>query len=217
MRFPIRFPDSAARPALGIALLSFVGTDAPAIVSLTPKSAVGSSFTLAVQGTGFDRSASVIEVHDGDGRLLTTGTLTQRSRTRLQALAALAGVSPGAYTVTVVNPDGARSNALPLTLTDEVTISPKSGRPGTLFTYTGRGFTGRLDAITHLKGPTAVAFQSKRITTTPQGTFEQQIDSAEFVPGTYTVWAVDDRTQAAAMPATFEIVGATPSGAPPRE
>ncbi|HUG54265.1 MAG TPA: hypothetical protein VMR21_11720, partial [Vicinamibacteria bacterium] len=68
--------------------------------------------------------------------------------------------------------------------------------------------------ITHLQGPTAVAFQSKRITTGPAGTFEQQIDSAEFRPGTFTVWAVDDRTRAAAVPATFEIVGDRPGPSP---
>jgi hypothetical protein len=42
--------------------------------------------------------------------------------------------------------------------------------------------------------------------TSAERTFERPIDSGEFVPGTYTVWATDDYTKIPAARATFEVV-----------
>lgn len=204
MPIAIAMPRLAAA-ALGLALPAFAAAPAPVIASLAPAAAPGARLELVIQGSGFDAGGSAFEVRDAAGRLLAAGLLTHRSGSRLEGTVDLAGAKPGSYHVIVVNPGGERSKAATLLLRPEVTVTPLSGRPGTLFTYAGRGFTGGLDAITHLEGPTAVAFQSKRITTTPQGTFEQQIDSAEFRPGTFRVWAVDDRTGVAASPARFEI------------
>jgi hypothetical protein len=198
------FPAAqGARPAWAAALLLLAGP-APHVETISPATAVGSAFTLTVVGHGFD-AAAVVEVRRGEASPVV-GRVTERSGTRLTATVPLAGSAPGAYEVAVVNGDGSRSNSAPLTLVDQVTITPRSGRPGTLFTYAGHGFTARIGAISHLQGPTATAFQSKRIVTSAEGTFEQQIDSAEFHPGTFTVWAVDDHTKIAAPAATFEIV-----------
>jgi hypothetical protein len=89
----------------------------------------------------------------------------------------------------------------------EVRISPASGHPGTPFTYSGRGFTGRSGVTSHLQGPDGLEWQAKRIGTSPEGTFEQTIVSGEFVPGTYAVWAKDDRTSITSARFTFEVVG----------
>src|SRR5262249_55526286 len=70
----------------------------------------------------------------------------------------------------------------------EVAVSPRSGPPGTVFTYTGRGFTGGLGAISHLVRADGIeAYQAKRFPVAADGRFERPIDSADFPPGTYTV------------------------------
>jgi hypothetical protein len=199
---------AAACPALGIAILPLFGPGPPAVVSLSPGSAIGSALTLTIEGSGFDAAASVPEVYRADGRLVATGSAVDRSPTRIVATVPLSGASPGSYVVKVANPGGARSAGATLTLVDEVSVSPRSGRPGTPFTYTGRGFTGRSSAISHLQGPDGLEWQAKRIGLSDEGTFERVIESGEFVPGTYTVWAIDDHTKVTSRSATFTVVEA---------
>ena len=197
------------RPAIsagfGLAALALLAP-APHVASVTPSTAVGSTLTVTIEGTGFDAKASTVEVVDAAGRRVTAGTLTGRDPARLVATVALAGVSPGRYEVRVSNPDGTRSNGATLTLAPQVTISPTRGRPGQPFTYVGRGFTGNSGATTHLQGPDGLEWQAKRYATSPEGTFEREISSGEFVPGTYAVWAMDDRTKITSPKATFEVV-----------
>ena len=201
------------RPAIsagfGLAALALLAP-APHVASVTPSTAVGSTLTVTIEGTGFDAKASTVEVVDAAGRRVTAGTLTGRDPARLVATVALAGASPGRYEVRVSNPDGTRSNGATLTLAPQVTISPTRGRPGQPFTYVGRGFTGNSGATTHLQGPDGLEWQAKRYATSPEGTFEREISSGEFVPGTYAVWAMDDRTKITSPKATFEVV-ATPA------
>ena len=204
---------SSSRPAIpagfGLAALALLAPP-PHVASVTPSTAVGSTLTVTIEGTGFDAKASTVEVVDAAGRKVTAGTLTDRGPARLVATLALAGVSPGRYEVRVSNPDGTRSNGATLTLAPQVTISPARGRPGQPFTYVGRGFTGGSGATTHLQGPDGLEWQAKRYATSPEGTFEREISSGEFVPGTYAVWAMDDRTKITSPKATFEVV-ATPA------
>ena len=204
---------SSSRPAIpagfGLAALALLAP-APHVASVTPSTAVGSTLTVTVEGTGFDGKASTVEIVDATGRKIAAGTGTDRSPARLVATVALAGVSPGRYEVRVSNPDGTRSNFATLTLAPQVTISPARGRPGQSFTYVGRGFTGGSGATTHLQGPDGLEWQAKRYATSPEGTFEREISSGEFVPGTYAVWAMDDRTKITSPKATFEVV-ATPA------
>jgi hypothetical protein len=181
---------------------------------VTPATAVGSTITVTVEGSGFDAKASTVEVVDAAEQRVAAGTVTDRSPARLVATVALAGVSPGRYEVRVSNPDGTRSNGATLTLAPEVTISPARGRPGQPFTYVGRGFTGNSGATTHLQGPDGLEWQAKRYATSPEGTFEREISSGEFVPGTYAVWAMDDRTKITSAKATFEVVAAARPSAP---
>ena len=209
----IRFPRSAAPASLGLTVLALLGSAAPSIVSLSPASVVASTVTVTIEGIGFDAS-SAAEIVQPDGRRLATGTITDRAPTRLVATLALAGVSPGPYEMRVSNPDGTRSNTATLTLTTEVAISPTRGRPGQPFTYTGRGFTGRSGVTSHLQGPDGLEWQAKRYGTSAEGTFEREISSGEFVPGTYAVWAMDDRTKITSPKATFEVVPAAPPPSP---
>jgi hypothetical protein len=195
---------------LALAALALLAPPRPTIVSVTPASAVGATVTVTIEGAGFEASSSEAEVLQPDGRLLATGTITDRTPTRLVATLALAGVSPGRYAARVSNPDGARSNTATLTLTTEVAISPARGRPGQPFTYTGRGFTGNSGVTSHLQRPDGLEWQAKRYGTSAEGTFEREIGSGEFVPGTYAVWAMDDRTKITSPKATFEVVPAAP-------
>jgi hypothetical protein len=194
-----------ARGALGVAV-ALLGSASPQIVSLSPSVAAGSALAVTIEGTGLDAPSSVAEVYGPDGRLVASGSVLQRSRTRLSATLPLAGASPGRYTVKVMGRDGVASNAAVLTLQAEVKVTPASGRPGTPFTYGGRGFTGRSGVTSHLQGPDGLEWQAKRIGTSPEGTFEQVISSGEFRPGTYRVWAMDDRTKATSAPFAFEVV-----------
>jgi hypothetical protein len=210
----MRFPGSATPAGLGLAALALLRAPGPSIVSLSPTSVVGSTVTVTIEGTGFDASSSAAEIVQPDGRFLATGTITDRTPTRLVATLALAGVSPGRYEVRVSNPDGTRSHTAALTLTSEVAISPARGRPGQPFTYTGRGFTGRSGVTSHLQGPDGLEWQAKRYGTSAEGTFEREITSGEFVPGTYAVWAMDDRTKITSPKVTFEVVPAAPPPSP---
>jgi hypothetical protein len=200
----------AAICGLGLTALALLGAPRPNIVSLAPASVAGSALSVTIEGTGFDASAGTAEVTGPSGRVIAKGTIVERTATRLVVTFALAGVSPGHYEVRIANSDGMGSNAVTLTLVGEVKISPARGRPGDPFTYTGRGFTGNSGVTTHLQGPDGLEWQAKRYATSPEGTFEREISSGEFVPGTYAVWAMDDRTKITSAKATFEVV------APPR-
>ena len=89
-----------------------------------------------------------------------------------------------------------------------------SANPGQDITLTGRGFTGNSGVTTHLQGPDGLEWQAKRYATSPEGTFEREISSGEFVPGTYAVWAMDDRTRITSAKATFEVVTAARPSTP---
>lgn len=207
MRLPYIVRHTSASSALGLSLLVFAGPANPSIVSLTPQAAAGATLTLTIDGTGFDSDASVPEVYDVDGRLAATGAVTFRTPTRIVATAALSGAHPGAYAVRVLNPGGERSKGVPLVLRPEVAVSPRNGRAGQSFTYTGRGFTKGFGVTSYLRRPDGLEFQARRIPTSAAGTFDEAILSGEFAPGLYTAWAVDDYTKVKAAPATFEIVG----------
>ena len=209
-----RVRHSATPACLGLSVLALLAPSEPRISSVTPATAVGSTLAVTVEGTGFDAKASAVEVVDGSGHTVAAATITDRAPVRLVATVALAGGSPGRYDIRVSNPDGMRSNAATLTLIDEVAISPARGRPGQPFTYTGRGFTGSSGVTTHLQGPDGLEWQAKRYATSPEGTFEREISSGEFVPGTYAVWAMDDRTKITSAKATFEVVTASRPPAP---
>ena len=198
---------------LALTALALLGAPPPHIVSLTPASAAGSTLRVTIEGSGFDASASTAEVAEPGGRVIARGTIRERAASRLVATFSLAGVSPGRYDVRVSNPDAPSSPAT-LTLTGEVAITPARGRPGQPFTYTGRGFTGNAGVTTHMQGPDGLEWQAKRYGTSPEGTFEREISSGEFVPGTYAVWAMDDRTQITSAKATFEVVAAPRPPAP---
>jgi hypothetical protein len=195
---------------IALAALALLGTPRPTIVSVTPASGVGAAVTVTIEGSGFDARGSAIDVVQADGRMVATGTITERTPTRLVAVLPLAGVSPGRYAVRVSNPEGTRSNSATLILTGEVAVSPARGRPGQPFTYTGRGFTGNSGVTSHLQGPDGLEWQAKRYDTSAEGTFEREISSGEFVPGIYAVWAMDDRTKITSPKATFDVVPAAP-------
>jgi hypothetical protein len=212
MKARLRF--SATPAGFGLSVLALLGPG-PRITSVTPATAAGSTLTVTVEGAGFDAKASGVEVVDASGRKVAAGTITDRAPLRIVAMVALAGVSPGRYEVRVSNPDGTRSNGAALTLTGEVAISPARGRPGQPFTYTGRGFTGDSGVTTHLQGPDGLEWQAKRYATSPEGTFEREISSGEFVPGTYAVWAMDDRTKITSSRFTFQVTGPPPAAGRP--
>jgi hypothetical protein len=181
------------------------GTDIPVVTSARPSVAVAAALVLTVVGSGFD-GGSVPEVYDAKGRLVASGSVRDQSETRLVASVPLAGAGPGTYAVKVRAADGRRSEGVAMTLGARVEVSPKTGRPGATFTYTGTGFTAGFGAISHMRRPNGLEFPAKRMPVGPDGTFEDVVWTGEFVPGTYTLWAVDDYSKVASPPATLVVV-----------
>jgi hypothetical protein len=214
MRFSAVLIAAAAAVAAAAAFGFAAPATAPTLRAITPEASVGSVVTLDLTGSGLGATDIVPEVRDADGQAVAAGTVLARSATALTARFALAGARPGTYTVVARDRAGATSNGLVLRLSAEVGISPASGPPGTPFTYSGRGFTGRAGLTSHLEGRDGRIWQDKRIGASPEGTFEQTILSGEFLPGLYTVWASDDTTGLRTAPFTFRVTG--PSPASPR-
>jgi hypothetical protein len=201
-------------PVLALAAAAVAAPAPPTLVSLRPSAAAGSDLTVAIGGTGLAAPAAVPQVRGTDGQVVAVGWVATRSATGMTAVFRLAGARPGRYRVIVTEAGGAPSNAVELTLSPEVGISPASGPPGTPFTYSGRGFTGRGGLTSHLEGRDGRIWQDKRIGASPEGTFEQTIQSDEFRPGLYTVWASDDVTQVRTAAFTFEVTGPTRAPSP---
>ncbi len=132
---------------------------APSLSSLSPTSAAaaGSSFTLTVNGSGFVAGSKA----QWNGAPLTT---TYSSGNQLTAFVPgnLIG-SPRSASVTVVNPSGATSNALPFTigmaLPSLSSLSPTSATAG------GPAFTLTVNGSGFLPGST-VQWSSQSLTTT---------------------------------------------------
>src|SRR5439155_21340481 len=110
------------------------------------------------------------ELHQPNGSFLGSGSVTSRTSTQLVTSQMMTGAEPGTYTVNAKNPDGQTSKALPLALYDEVNISPSAGSAGTMFNYTGRGFTANFGVTSHLKRPNGTEFSTLQIPTSASGT-----------------------------------------------
>jgi len=177
---------------------------APTLTSVHPDIPASAALTLTLEGSGF-ADGCVPEVYDSKGRLVAEGSVTSGSSTRLVATVALAGSSPGTYSVKVRDADGRRSGGQVFTLRPRVSVTPRSGTAGATFTYTGEGFTAGFGAISHLRKPGGLEFPRKRMPVGDDGTFEDVIWSGEFVPGTYTAWAVDDYTKLVSEPVDIVI------------
>lgn len=180
---------------------------APIINSISPPSVVGSTFELIINGTGFDATGAADQVYQPNGSFMGQGTIISRSSTQIAVTEAMAGAAPFAqpYTVKVKNPDGQLSNGIGLTLYDQVSVSPGSGNAGTVFSYTGQGFTGSFGVTSHLKRPDGTEFSTKQIATNASGKFSDIIDSTGFAAGTYDVWAIDNNTGVSSTHVTFSV------------
>ena len=66
-------------------LWALLAAGPPNIVSLTPASAVGSTLSVTIEGTGFDARASAAEVIGPDGRVVARATMIERTEARLVA------------------------------------------------------------------------------------------------------------------------------------
>lgn len=190
--------DDATRIAsnrVGFSISGPLTPSQPKITSVSPSSVVGSEFTMTIDGQGFDASGAIDQVYQPGGSFMGNGVVLSRSSTRLIVRQAMAGAAPVSYTVRILNPGGRLSNAVSFRLYAEVAVAPSSGKPGTLFSYTGSGFTGRYGVTSHLRRPDGSEFGTLQIPTNAQGHFTHTINSAGFAPGTYEVWAEDNNTR----------------------
>ncbi len=176
----------------------------PVILALSPAAVVGSSFTLTIDGTGFDSSSARDEVYRPDGSYLGGGAVASRSSTRVVTRESMAGAAPGSYTVRVRTANGL-SNGATLRLLDEVAVSPTVGPRGTKFSYTGRGFTGSFGVTSHLRRPDGSEYPTLQIPTTATGAFAWTVDSANLAPGQYELWALDNNTGVASNRVAFRV------------
>jgi uncharacterized repeat protein (TIGR03803 family) len=188
----------------------------PVITSISPSMVVGSTFDLTINGTGFDATSAVDQVYQPNASFLGQGTIKSRSTAQIVVTESMAGAAPFAqpYIVKVKNPDGQLSNGASLTLTDQVSVSPGSGTAGTIFAYTGRGFTGSFNVTSHLKRPDGTEFATLQIPTSSTGTFSTTIDSLGFAAGTYEVWAIDNSTTQSSPHVTFSVKVVPPTITP---
>ena len=134
-------PDGGTSSALPFTITS---VPAPTITALSPNSAQAGSpaLTLNVTGTNFVSGATV--KWNGGVRSTTFGSATQLSA----AIPATDVAAAGTAQVTVVNPDGGTSSALPFTITSApaptiTALSPNSasaGSPAFTLTVTGTNF-----------------------------------------------------------------------------
>jgi hypothetical protein len=179
----------------------------PKILGIMPSAAVGSTFDLTIRGSGFDPTGAVEQVYQPNGSQWLQGTVKSRSATEIVVTESMAGAAPFSqpYLVKVKNPDGQLSNGAPLTLHDEVSVSPDSGAVGTVFRHIGRGFAGSRTAISHLKRPDGKEFVPIQVAIKPDGTFSRTINSVVFAVGTYEIWAIDGDTGASSAHATFVV------------
>jgi hypothetical protein len=84
---------------------------APKITAVRGALVPGSPTTLTVKGSGFESGLTVTTSIDG----ATVGSVTSLTSTQFQvSVTAPVGTAPGAYTLTVTNPDGGRVNVAKL-------------------------------------------------------------------------------------------------------
>lgn len=188
-----------------VTLAVSVSVCTPTLNSISPSSVIGSTFTLTANGNCFDGAGAVVEVYQPNGSFMGNGTVTSRSTTQIVTTQSMAGAAPGTYTIKILNSNGLRSNGLGLTLYDQASVSPGSGSAGTVFSYTGQGFTGSFGVTSHLKRPNGTEFSTLQIATAANGTFGTTINSVGFAIGTYEVWAIDNNTGVSSAHVTFSV------------
>lgn len=109
---PIPAPEPPAPPAPEY-------KPAPTITSIRQSSPVNGTFTITINGSGFD-SGAVVQIYNSSGKHIGSGILSGKlkSRTSTQIVVAgtTKGVRTGKYTVKVKNPDGQYSNPAVLTI-----------------------------------------------------------------------------------------------------
>jgi hypothetical protein len=177
----------------------------PRITRVSPRSELGSEFTMTIEGSGFDPQGAVDRVYQPSGQYMGSGVVLSRSSTRLEVRQSMAGAAPTSYTVRVRNPNGDLSNSARFSLYAEVRVRPSNGAAGTLFRYTGEGFTGNYGVSSHLRRPDGSEFSVLQIPTDGRGRFTHTINSSGFAPGTYEVWAEDNNTHHVTRKATFRV------------
>jgi murein DD-endopeptidase MepM/ murein hydrolase activator NlpD len=165
----------------------------PQIGQVRPTSVVGSAFTVTIDGSSFDPGGAIDQVYQPNGSFMGKGAIVSRSSSRIVVNESMAGAAPGTYTIRVKNPSGVLSNAASIRLYAEVRVTPSGGRAGTIFAYSGAGFSP-YGATSHLRRPDGREFPLLPVATDSLGRFTRTINSAGFAAGVYSVWAVDKNT-----------------------
>ena len=157
--------------ASNTATLTVTAPAAPAITSLSPSTMTGASAyqTLTINGTGFGAGATVSMSYTGG--TVVNPVITSSSATQIVASVNV-GAAARSWTVQVVNPGGAASNAATLTVTAPAappaitSLSPNpmtgSASPQTL-TINGSGFAAGL-TVTLSTGASSTAYQGSYVT-----------------------------------------------------
>src|SRR5215471_12001966 len=149
----------------------------PTLTKFLPKiiAAGAPTFSVRLQGTGFDPKAQVIL----DGNALPSSRVTRKGKTILAEVDAAVVANPGSHTLAVRNPDGGTTDSAPLpVVAPDPTLSlrlggnaAQEGQPGDLaIRVTGQGFT--TDSLVSVwgsaAGTTTFVNDTELITTIPQ-------------------------------------------------
>ena len=103
----------------------------------------------------------------------------------------------------------------PSQITPHVSVSPAGGPAGTQFSVRYTGFTPNSTLTSHLQKPDGSEFRTLTLSTNNQGDYVSNpwlITSDTFVPGTYTLWGVDDTTGISSGRTSFVITLSPPTG-----
>src|SRR5215831_17440605 len=149
----------------------------PTLNKFLPKiiSAGAPTFSVRLQGTGFDPKAQVIL----DGNALPSSRVTRKGKTILAEVDASVVANPGSHTLAVRNPDGGTTDSAPLpVVAPDPTLSlrlggnaAQEGQPGDLaIRVTGQGFTtdSLVSVCGSAAGTTTFVSDTELITTIPQ-------------------------------------------------
>lgn len=172
----------------------------PEITSITPSKTEAGTFDLTIKGKNFN-SKTAVEMVYFDGKYVGQGTIKSRSSTKIVVTEKMTGALPGVYVVKVRNnpsDPATESNGKELTITAvpvTLSISPASGKQGTTFSFTGKGYTPNGKIEWHVKKPDGTEFPVGILTASSSGNLKYTYKSnSGSMIGTYNIWAVDQST-----------------------
>jgi hypothetical protein len=146
--------------------------------------AIGDKITIS--GTGFSASSSVTFALDGLS--INTTATTNANGTLPEKQITIPNIIGGSHTLSVKDINN-HSASIPITVTQVITLNPKSGPAETNISVSGAGFVPNTTVTISYKG-VSIATSPAIITSDSSGSFTATIKAPKYVAGVYTITAV---------------------------